>query len=305
MEDINKQKSLSIRLKTNRFHGRKSGNNYFRSIKQQLEHDFRTEKSNSPGYFKKEGHSNVGNYYFGSKVKPSWTHGNKPVVDDLINKAIAFHDKAKEDYEKHNFKQKWQPKTNEFMTGLLTFSEGFDAPPTQVEAMTKCVYRFIQKKFGNCISVVYHSAVQEEAGHFHWTMANYDFRTHKTISRDTFSKNYTKDLQDEIADHLKVEGFDFGHVRGKSKSETGSENISVLQGKVNKLENTIKTLTEQLKEQCNDLISGGYDEASIKRKLKVGLKYADKKHTDKLQKLLTKLENKSKAKRSDDMDQTK
>ena len=297
-------KHLSIRITQNKFYGRKVGKQYYKSLKQQLEHDFRLEDMDE-GYLENPEYAGNNVFYGGKGDDP------KEWVEYIVGRAETNWLRSQLDYKNH-WGQSMHKKTNEVITGLFNYSENFNIPKEDIREVVRSLGHFIKKKFGNVLHVAFHADEHgdDQAGHFHFSMLNYDIRTHKTTARNICPFK----LQDEIQEHLEKDGLAFGHVRGvpKESKKGNKEHLQVAQlqklrlfkqkkqiqelnqevyqltNTVNNMKTDIDTMTRELYLYANDLILLGADEEKIKRKLQTGMKYAQSGKTYKLAKILEK-----------------
>ena len=296
---------ISIRIRQNKFYGRRKNKTYYKSLKQQLEHDFRLEDMDE-GYIENPDQEDS-NIYIGGGDRP-----REDWVEYITGRAEVNFLKAQLDYKKH-WGQKMHPKTNEVITGLFNYSEHFQIPDPDL--VVNALGHFLKKKFGNCLHLSFHADEHgtDKAGHFHFSLLNYDFRTHKTIGRNID----TSILQDEMIDWLKKEGLAYGHERGKASTDgklpkrhlevmelmklkyqgtkkqldQTEEELSKARKEVEQLHQDSDYMRSELYQYANDLVALGADEEKIQRKLEIGIKYADSNKTYKMSKLLEKFSN--------------
>ena len=295
---------LCIKQFTARFFGRQRGKKYYLSIKQQLEHDFRMIEMEEDYLLYPL--RCVENIYSGLRAAPKGTD----IIDGLMMRANLIHKRAVADYEKHH-KQKWQSKTNEFITGVLSFENEFMPSRSDRIKQHQEVGRFLKREYGYVISLVGHA--DELSWHYHYNVPAYDFKNHR---QQTYNKNTYK-LQDKIAAHLLKVGLAFGHTRGTPKEAQepnfNSEHIGVrqsqqiymdkqrdamlkydgslgeLQKRNNQGKEALNCLIKELQTFCNDLVELGSSETYLQNKLIIMQKYVERGHTLKLQNLIDRL----------------
>jgi len=240
------EKLLSIRIRKNGFKfNKKNGKNY-KSVFQQIEHDYRIEKMEK-GYLK----SNNKNIYNSNNE----LRNNGSLDFNNLEKNIGnMFEKIKEDYKEHNNNKSWNKTTKPFLTGVVSFSSGFMLDMDNSKDLSKVLNDFILKEFSQKLTCVIHR--DEKSLHFHFTIFNYDFRTHKTIGRNID----TSKLQDKLQDYLISNKQDYGHKRGISKKLTKSKHLELMDMKNLELENQkkeiniLKNKQEQLQNE-NNLLS--------------------------------------------------
>ena len=300
------RKKLSIRIRRNRFFtkfGRnKKGNKVnYRGIKDQLAHDFRDPEIDwDTGYLLNSDRFDE-NKYLGAGGKT-----RQELIDNTYQRARKLWIKAQADY-KMDQGRSLPSNTSEFLTGVLSFSRGFEAGDKAGD-LVKTVANFIKEEFSQVVSVSYHQ--DELSGHIHFSLVNYDFKNHKTIGRNLDTSN----LQDKIAAYLQSNDLDFGHTRGDSKqiNENNNEHLEIMEAKykyskeldqeiqdkqnaVRELNGLINEQRQDLNQKITDLLELGADSTTLERRLKTGLKYADSGKTQKLHKLLRDLDLMSEA----------
>ena len=295
---------LCIRQNTARFFGRQKSKKYWPSIKQQLMHDFRMIEMEDdyllyPLRCGENLYSGLGDSQEGTDI-----------IYILMLRANLIHERAITDYEQHH-RQKWQPSTNEFITGVITFENEFMPSHAERVAQQNAVGTFLKLEYGIVLSLVGHA--DELSWHYHYTVPAYDFKEHRN---QTFNKDVSG-LQDRLAAHLLKVGLAFGHTRGTPKEARepnfNSEHVGVRQsqqiymdkqraamqnydnslGELKKRntkgKDTLNCLIKQLQTFCNDLVELGSSETYLQNKLIIMQKYVERGHTEKLQKLIDKL----------------
>jgi len=234
---------LSLRVRRNTTKTIQKDNITYRSITSQLAHDFRKEEIEK-GYLSKPENTSKNIYWLNNKVK------YEDIEEDLNKRLLEI----KKDYFDFH-KQVYSTKTKEYLTGVLTFESNFSLSEADAQKQFNSVGNFLVKKFGaKClISLVAHK--DEKSLHYHFSTFNYDFKTHKTISRYLD----TSLMQDEIADHLSAEGLDFGHKRGVKKLESKAKHLEVRETQEIEKRNVAKQLEEnnlkiiELQKEIEDL----------------------------------------------------
>jgi len=232
-------KKLSIRMYKQKMNTlTKSGNKTYKSFVQQLLHDFRFEEMDST-YLKRPSEKNK--YIINNKLYSS----NEKINTLELQKQVQLEfDNIQLDYQRHNNK-KFHKQTKPTLNFLLSFSKDFDLPEEQRKQQLESVYKFIQKRFGQVIYLVQHN--DEKALHYSFTIYNYDYKTHRPIAKQID----TSKLQDQIAEHLKSEGQDYGHTRGEPKSISLAKHRTIIEGKVLEAEQKEKELQEKIKQLEN------------------------------------------------------
>lgn len=280
----NFRKLLSIRIMRNNDKNRRTRNargwKNVNSLEKQIMHDFRLDDFET-GYLLNENMQDQ-NIYVG--VKSDTLEGK---LKKTLARAKNLWSKAQDDYQEHNNK-KMHGNASPYITGVLSFGREFgqDLTPNQKKKLAHTVKSFIVERFGDIISLAYHQ--DELSGHFHFSTLNYDFKNHKTHEIDTSL------LQDEVSNYLSAAGQDYGYVRGTSKDakKGNTKHLDILQAKheySKELDETIGELTKELKSKVQELIDlTGNDDWS--KKLRTGLKYADRGQSERLQTLLDKLD---------------
>jgi len=227
-------KTLSIRMvkmKTNT--GTKQGGKYFKSYKQQMEHDFRTEVIEK-NYLKRPEEKNKYYKFEGKNLKGVELNDIEKLWENVEN------------YHLKNKKKKLDKQTKPTINFLLSFSKDFDLSEEDRIKQMKSVKDFITKNYSLPIYLVQHN--DEKALHYSFSIMNYDFKTQRPIAKQI----NTSQLQDNITNHLKQDNQDYGHNRGIKKNISLKEHKTIMQGKVEeeskKLE-IVKNQNEELKLQ--------------------------------------------------------
>ena len=219
-------KTLSIRMvkmKTNT--GTKSGGKYYKSYKQQMEHDFRIEDIEK-NYLKRP---NEKNKY------------HKFEDTDLNNIEILWEHVEK--YHLKNKKKKLDKQTKPTINFLLSFSKDFDLSEEDRIKQMESVKDFITKNYSLPIYLVQHN--DEKALHYSFSIMNYDFKTQRPIAKQI----NTSQLQDNITNHLKQDNQDYGHNRGIKKNISLKEHKTIMEGKIeeeNKKYEILKNQNDEL-----------------------------------------------------------
>jgi len=246
MED----KTLSIRMvkmKTNK--GTKSGGKYFKSYKQQMEHDFRIEDIEK-NYLKRPNEKN--NYY---KFK------GKNLKGVELNDIEKLWENV-ENYHLINKKKKLDKQTKPTINFLLSFSKDFDLSEEDRIKQMESVKEFITKNYSLPIYLVQHN--DEKALHYSFSIMNYDFKTQRPIAKQI----NTSQLQDNITNHLKQDNQDYGHNRGIKKNISLKEHKTIMQGKVEEESKKLEIVKNQNDELIlkNKKLDNQNDELILKNK---------------------------------------
>ena len=223
-------KTLSIRMvkmKTNT--GTKQGGKYFKSYKQQMEHDFRIEVIEE-NYLK----------------NPEETNKYYKFVDKNL-KGVELNDIEKlwenvKDYHLKNKKKKLDKQTKPTINFLLSFSKDFDLSEEDRIKQMESVKDFITQNYSLPIYLVQHN--DEKALHYSFCIMNYDFKTQRPIAKQI----NTSQLQDNITNHLKQDNQDYGHNRGIKKNISLKEHKTIMQGKVEEETKKLEILENQNEE---------------------------------------------------------
>jgi len=249
----------------------RSNNRYFKSYKQQMEHDFRIEKMDS-------------NYLSRPNEKNKFHSFRKEQIQSVINDW--------EDIKSNHKKVKGksiQKQTKEVISGLITFSKDFDLSELERQRQFDIVKGWIEKEFDYPIYVVQHN--DEKSLHYHFCILNYDKKTNRPLAKQI----NTSKLQDKVFDYLKEHNVDYGHTRGISKTISLKEHKTIMEGKVKEqeekvknLETNINKLTKEkidLKNQIEKLreLSSEYEveiEGILKDFIDLGLSYKGKSNNE-------------------------
>jgi len=213
------KKLLSIRIRNSfRNKGTKTPKKYYKSCIQQMKHDLRKEEMTN-GYLK---HPEKG-------IKILYGHNN------LNNKyLVELEKKVDTDYLKYH-KQRTQKTMKKFSSGLITFSKSFNEDHN--ENYDKKIKEFIKQRFKDTIYIVIHN--DETTKHYHFQYLNYDFNTHKSISKNI----NTSKLQDELDEFLGSE-----YKRG-IKQVKPSKHLDILQSKIIEKERELERLNTLIEER--------------------------------------------------------
>ena len=214
--------------------GRNGVTKYFKSYKQQMEHDFRIEKMDS-NYLKRPNEKNKYHSFQSEKV------------GDIINQW----EKIKSNHKKKKGKS-IQKQTKEVISGLISFSKDFDLSEEDRIKQFEIVKQFVKEEFDYPIYCVQHN--DEKALHYQFCFLNYDNKTNRPLAKQI----NTFDLQDKVFDYLKKYNVDYGHSRGIPKEKSNSENRSIMEGKVKELEEEnekLKTIQEELLNNITGIVN--------------------------------------------------
>ena len=218
-------------MKTNT--GTKQGGKYFKSYKQQMEHDFRTEVIEA-NYLKRPEETNKYHKFKGKNLQGIELNDIEKLWENV------------EKYHLKNKKKKLDKQTKPTINFLLSFSKDFDLSEEDRIKQMDSVKDFITKNYSLPIYLVQHN--DEKALHYSFSIMNYDFKTQRPIAKQI----NTSQLQDNITNHLKQDNQDYGHNRGIKKNISLKEHKTIMQGKVEeeskKLE-IVKNQNEELKLQ--------------------------------------------------------
>lgn len=224
-------KKLSIRIRKNNFMRVRKGGKTYKSIYEQLLHDYRKE-SMDKGYLRRPENKN---FYLTNSVMEK---NNCLDIDNIKTNIHKLFDEVKEDYKKHNRNCSWQKQTIPFLTGVISFSKGFMLDEQETAEFGMVLSEFIEETFSQKISFVIHR--DETSLHGHFTMFNYNFNTHKTIGRNID----TSELQDKLFKYLDERDLTYGHQRGDSKKLTKAKHLEIMEAKVVELENQEEEIKE-------------------------------------------------------------
>ena len=227
MED----KTLSIRMvkmKTNI--GTKQGGKYYKSYKQQMEHDFRIEDIEK-NYLKRPNEKNKYYKFKGKNLKGVELNDIEKLWENVKN------------YHLKNKKKKLDKQTKPTINFLLSFSKDFDLSEEDRIKQMESVKDFITKNYSLPIYLVQHN--DEKALHYSFSIMNYDFKTQRPIAKQI----NTSQLQDNITNHLKQDNQDYGHNRGIKKNISLKEHKTIMEGKIeeeNKKYEILKNQNDEL-----------------------------------------------------------
>ncbi len=235
-------KYLSYRIRRNGFKPNKKGKIFYKSIKQQIEHDLRLEVMED-GYLKNNNRD--------------WKLWKKSlIVDNEVNEEYLEQEwkKCQDDYKEHSVNnRKLDLRTKPFLTHILSFSSGFMLDFEKTKELGQVIKDFVNEEFGGFLTIVGHRS--ESSIHYHISTLNYDFRTHKSIGRNID----TSLLQDKISTYLRERNLNYGHTRGISKEVTKTIHKELLEGRkvqLKKLNDDIEDkikLNDELQNGINDL----------------------------------------------------
>ena len=223
-------KTLSIRMvkmKTNT--GTKQGGKYFKSYKQQMEHDFRTEVIEA-NYLKRPEETNKYHKFKGKNLQGIELNDIEKLWENV------------EKYHLKNKKKKLDKQTKPTINFLLSFSKDFDLSEEDRIKQMESVKDFITKNYSLPIYLVQHN--DEKALHYSFSIMNYDFKTQRPIAKQI----NTSQLQDNITNHLKQNNQDYGHNRGIKKNISLKEHKTIMQGKVEEESKKLEILENQIEE---------------------------------------------------------
>lgn len=226
-------KRLSIRMvkmKTNK--GTKLGNKYFKSYKEQYEHDYRIEKMDQD-YLKRPNETNK-DYKFIKNIDAA-------NVNQYWEKLRTAH--------KKKVNKNIQTQTKPTLNFLLSFSKDFDLSIEDREKQFQSVKRFIENNFSFPIYLIQHN--DEKALHYSFSIFNYCKKTNRPLAKQI----NTSKLQDLIAEHLKADNQDYGHIRGEAKTISRKEHKSILSAKNEEMEQVIKEKEELIEQMKNKIKS--------------------------------------------------
>jgi len=265
----------------------KSGNRYYKSFKQQYEHDLRIETMDST-YLKRPNEQNNSTIFINvDDVEEEWAKCQK---QHIIN---------------HN--KKIQKQTKETLNFLLSFSKDFDLPEEERVKQYNIVKQYITEHYDYPVYLVQHN--DEKSLHYSFSVLNFSDKTSRPISKQID----TSSLQDEVFNYLKKYNVDYGHTRGQSKTISLAKHRTIMEGKVAELKEDNKKLielntqykldTENLKKLYEDGVNEIADElydllndensASFAQKLYRAVRGKSK---ERLEKLIAKIERIQKAK---------
>ncbi len=248
-----------------------SGNRYYKSYKQQMEHDFRIEKMDN-NYLSRPNEKNKQYSFLGEDLQ---------TIINQWEDIKSNHKRVK--------KKSIQKQTKEVISGLITFSKDFDLSELERQRQFDIVRGFIQKEFDHPIYVVQHN--DEKSLHYHFSVLNYENDTNRPLAKQI----NTSKLQDKVFDYLKEHNVDYGHNRGISKTISMKEHKTIMEGKVaeqvekiNNLEQKNNMLHQEqinLKNQIKKLrgISSEYEveiEGILEDFIDLGLSYKGKSNNE-------------------------
>jgi hypothetical protein len=253
------EKKLSIRIRQNDFKRVSKGGKTYKSIVEQISHDYRTEKIDS-GYLTNPKNTNV--YQSHNELR---NDNNTLDIENVKDNIHKLFDKVKQDYKENNNNRSWQKKTKPFLTGVISFSSGFMLDIEESKIFNQKLNQFIQETFSQKLTCVLHR--DEKSLHFHFTIFNYDFKTHKTIGRNI----NTSELQDKLFDFLNKQDLTYGHKRGESKKLTNAKHLEIMEGKKIELDNQSKIIENQ-KEDIKELENINKKQKNIMEELSSDIK---------------------------------
>jgi len=214
-------------MKTNT--GTKQGGKYFKSYKQQMEHDFRTEVIEA-NYLKRPEETNKYHKFKGKNLQGIELNDIEKLWENV------------EKYHLKNKKKKLDKQTKPTINFLLSFSKDFDLSEEDRIKQMDSVKDFITKNYSLPIYLVQHN--DEKALHYSFSIMNYDFKTQRPIAKQI----NTSQLQDNITNHLKQDNQDYGHNRGIKKNISLKEHKTIMQGKVEEQNKKLEMLENQNEE---------------------------------------------------------
>jgi hypothetical protein len=161
-----------------------------------------------------------------------------------FNDPTSLWDFCRDDFKKHK-KRALDKRAKPVINGLISFSEDWHLPNEKDRRdQFEAVKKFITNRFGEKALLYINQQNDEKGLHYSFCTINYDFENHKTLSRSID----TSKLQDEVADFLKKEGQDYGHIRGVSKKKSGATNLSLSEARASKAEEKLIAAEQKLKE---------------------------------------------------------
>jgi hypothetical protein len=235
-------KTLSIRMrKIEMTKDTTSGNRTYKSFVKQFKHDTRHEKMDST-YLQRKENSNK-HYLFNDKLF------SENIDKETMLKEIAETSKDWE-YIKADFKEEHKKnlhkQTKPVLNFLLSFSKDFDLNEEDRVKQFKVVKQYIQEHFDYAISLHQHN--DEKALHYSFNVLNFDKKTKRPIAKQID----TSKLQDQIANYLTKYNANYGHSRGEKKTVSLAKHRTIMEAKVQQLQEKEKELQEKNK-QIEDL----------------------------------------------------
>jgi hypothetical protein len=244
-----KQKLLSIRIRTMGDKPKKAGKKYYKSLNQAIAHCDRSEKMDANYLIRPElQHLNIVNY-------------QNP--EGMVEEVLQEH----QDFYKRKLPKNWKP----YIDGLITFSDTMfdDLKKYGREKMNEVAHDFLKSEFGdNLIGMALH--VDETTPHFHFHAINYNTKEHKAYSafmeKEIKENNGSNPLQDRLADYFKANIDDFEYVRGQAMSIKDYHNkrkfqhdhieqqAKVIDAQNNKIDEQLETI-KRLESEKDDAIA--------------------------------------------------
>jgi len=241
-----KPKLLSIRMEkkfidkgVSHFSGGKT--KYFKSHKEQFQHDWQIKDKKNGGYRRIE---NMDDDYLKNKNNENiqWKHELK--IEEFWSACEKDHMKngaGKEALKKSNW-----GRTKPVLNFMMSWNSDLNLTDEKSKkAHWKSVTNFIKKKFDHVIYVVQKN--DEDGLHYSFSVLNYDKKNHKTMARD-LDRSWFSDLQDEFADQLKKDNQDYGFTRGIKYSNAKHKTLGESRKKVEKVEAKYKKVKAELDE---------------------------------------------------------
>lgn len=216
-----------------------SGNKNYKSFQQQYLHDFRFEEMDED-YLKRPNEKNK--YFRLDRDLENLT--NEKNIEKNFNIVNSKWEEIQE-LSKVFHKKKLHKDTKPTINFLLSFSTDFDLDEEHRKQQANCVEKFIKSKYDFPLYLVQHN--DEKALHYSFTILNFDKNTMRPISKQID----TSKLQDDISEWLIQNNQDYGHTRGVKKTISNAEHRTIMEGKVQELENKIHSKEVELKELEN------------------------------------------------------
>lgn len=241
------EKLLSIRIHRQGFQDRKVGKKTYKSFSSMLAHNNRTEEMDDDYLLNPEyQHQNICEYKYESEAE--------------LQPLLARMNSDYKDYHKRKIPSNTLP----LIDGLITFSQSMrqDVEIYGIDKMSNAVKEFLDLEFGGgeIIGFIYHA--DETTPHWGFSALNYNFDTHKTYSKtmekaigeSEFRQN---DLQDRLAEFLKLKIPNFEYKRGKINSikkyhsdrAKQQEHIKQQSSQIQEQEELIKSQESKIQEQ--------------------------------------------------------
>ena len=228
----------------------------YKSFINQFLHDLRFEKMEN-GYLKRpENTEENKNLFFDLELEDEiFTMINSESEENLEQIPKLFN-KIKKAYKK-KYGRKLHKQTKPSLNFLLSFESEFDLTPENRQKQFDSVQNFINKKFDFPIYLVQHN--DEKSLHYSFSVMNFDKELSPIAKKiDTFN------LQDEIADHLKEEGQEYGHTRGVSKAISFKEHKSIMESKANDAEEKLSDIKNEMKQLQEEIFKTKLENIELK-----------------------------------------